>query len=142
MARLLSDPPSRTGGILTQRELDAALRVLSTLRRPQFATVVLSWDNDMQDTLRGLERMRYVETLPAYGGHTPKSTAPFKPDTLKTTPLGLEYLESIQAAPRNPPARHHATKKAPAQLQREIDTVLGGETLPRRRKSRRSRCAF
>ena len=28
--RLLSDPPSRTGGILSKRELDAAQRVLET----------------------------------------------------------------------------------------------------------------
>lgn len=124
MARLLPDPPSRTGGILTKREMDAALRVLSTLRQSQPATVMLSWDNDMQDILQGLGRARYVETLPAYGGRNPKSTAPFKPDVMKTTPLGLEYLESIQAAQRASPARHHATNKSPAQLDREIATAL------------------
>ena len=125
MARLLPDPPSRTGGILSQRELDAALRVLSTLRQRQPATVVLSWDSDMQDVLRGLTRMRYVETRPAYGGHSPKATAPFKPDVLETTLLGLEYLESIQAAQSARPARHHATRKrSSTQLNREIAANL------------------
>jgi hypothetical protein len=124
MARLLPDPPSRTGGILTKRELDAALRVLSALRQPQPATVMLSWDNDMQDILQGLGRARYVETLPAYGGHKPKSSAPFKPDVMKTTPLGLEYLESIQTVQSARPPHHHATKKSPAQLDREIATAL------------------
>lgn len=128
MARLLPDPPSRTGGILTKREMDAALRVLSTLRQSQPATVVLSWDNDMQDILQGLGRARYVETLPAYGGRNPKSSAPFKPDIMKTTPLGLEYLESIQAAQSASPARHHATKKSPAQLDREIATALAQQS--------------
>jgi hypothetical protein len=128
MARLLPDPPSRTGGILTKRELDAALRVLSSLRQSQPATVVLSWDNDMQDILQGLGRARYVETLPAYGGRNPKSSAPFKPDIMKTTPLGLEYLESIQAAQSASPARHHATKKSPAQLDREIATALAQQS--------------
>ena len=60
----------------------------------------------MQDVLRGLEAVGYVET---YRRPPPrKATAPFKPDTLSTTPLGLEYLASIQSAA---PARHHATKR-------------------------------
>jgi len=124
MARFLPDPPSRTGGILTKRELDAALRVLSTLRQPQPATVVLSWDNDMQDILQGLGRARYVETLPAYGERSPKPSAPFRHDVMKTTPRGLEYLESIQTAKNVPPARQHATKRSRAQLDHEIATVL------------------
>ena len=65
----------------------------------------MAWDNDMQDVLRGLEAVGYVET---YRRPPPRMTAPFKPDTLSTTPLGLEYLASIQSAA---PARHHATKR-------------------------------
>jgi len=130
MARLLPDPPSRTGGILTKRELDAALRVLETLRRPQPATVVMSWDNDMQDALGGLQRARYVETRAAYGGRAPsKASASFRPDVLATTDLGSEYLASIKAAPLSQ-GRNHATvkrgsKKSPAQLDREIAAALG-----------------
>ena len=128
--RLLPDPPSRTGGILAKRELDAALRVLETLRRPQPAMVVMSWDSDMQDALGGLQRARYVETRAAYGGRVPrKSSASFKPDVLATTPLGSEYLDSIKAAPRTQ-SRQHATmkrsttKKSRARLDREIAEAL------------------
>lgn len=133
MTRVLADPPSRSGGILTKRELDAALRVLSALRRPQAATVVLSWDNDMQDMLGGLQRARYVETRPAYGGRSPrKSTAPFRPDMLATTDLGSDYLDSIQRAQKESGGRHHATKRkraSPRQLDREIAQSLaaGGQ---------------
>ena len=132
MARVLADPPSRSGHILTQRELEAALRVLSALRRPQAASVIMSWDNDMQDMLGGLQRSRYVETRPAYGGRAPrKSTAPFRPDILATTDLGIEYLDSIQKSQKTAGARHHATKrrKTPQQLNREIAQSLasGGQ---------------
>lgn len=112
MSRVLADPPSRSGHILTKRELDAALRVLAALRRPQPASVVMNWDNDMQDVLGGLQRARYVETRPAYGGRSPrKSSAQFRPDMLATTELGSEYLESIQAAQRGEPKRHHSRAK-------------------------------
>ena len=113
MTRVLADPPSRTGGILTKRELDAALRVLSALRRPQPASAVMVWDNDMQDMLGGLQRARYVETRPAYGGLPPrKASAPFRPDILATTDLGSEYLDSIHKTQKTSPGqRHHATKK-------------------------------
>jgi len=122
MPRLLPDPPSRTGGILTRRELDAALRVLAALRKTQPATIIMAWDNAMQDALRGLEAVGYIET---YRRPAPqKATAPFKPDTLSTTPLGLEYLASIQSAPA--PARHHATRKKPKQLDAEIAASLRG----------------
>lgn len=125
MARFLSDPPSRSGAILTRRELDASLRVLEALRRPQSSSVTLSWDNDMQDALGGLQRARYVETR---GGHAPrKASAPFRFDKIAATELGLEYLDSIKASQG---ARHHATKqrerkKSPAQLDREITASLG-----------------
>ena len=72
----------------------------------------------MQDVLQGLGRARYVETLPAYGGR----------NIMKTTPLGLEYLESIQAVQSASSARHHATKKSPAQLDREIATALAQQS--------------
>jgi hypothetical protein len=132
MARLLPDPPSRSGAILTRRELDAALRVLEALRRPQPASVTLSWDNDMQDALGGLQRARYVETHAAYGGSAPrKVSAPFRTDKLVTSGLGVEYLESIKAAQRES-GRHHATrprgrKKSSAQLDREIAAALGNK---------------
>jgi len=108
MVRYLPDPPSRSGAILTQRELDAALRVLEGLRRPQSSSVTLSWDNDMQDALAGLQRARYVETRSA--GAPRKASAPFRFDKLAATELGLEYLDSIKASQREG-ARHHATKK-------------------------------
>jgi hypothetical protein len=127
VTRVLADPPSRSGHILTQRELDAALRVLETLRRPSPASVIMSWDNDMQDMLGGLQRARYVETRPAYGGRAPrKSTASFRPDILATTDLGIEYLDSIQNVQKTVGARHHATKKrkTPKQLERDIAQSL------------------
>ena len=128
MARLLPDPPSRSGAILTRRELDASLRVLEALRRPQSSSVTLSWDNDMQDALGGLQRARYVETQAAYGGRAPqKASTPFRFDKLAATDLGIEYLDSIKASQRES-GRHHATKimpaKSPAQLDREIAQVL------------------
>ena len=133
MTRVLADPPSRTGGILTKREFDAALRVLAALRRPQPAMVVMSWDNDMQDILGGLQRARYVETRPAYGGSAPrKASASFRPDILATTELGSEYLDSIQKAQKTAGARHHATKrrKTPQQLDREIAQSLSSSGQP------------
>jgi hypothetical protein len=131
-ARVLSDPPSRTGGILTRRELDAALRVLSALRRPSPATIVLSWDNDMQDILGGLQRMRYVETRPAYGGRAPrKSSAPFKPDVLETTSLGQEYLDSIQSTQQKE-GRHHAAMKR-SRPKRHRPTCVAPRPSPRAR---------
>ena len=128
MTRVLADPPSRTGRILTTRELDAALRVLAALRHPQPASVVMSWDNDMQDMIGGLQRARYVETRPAYGGRAPrKLSAPFRPDILATTDLGREYLDSIQKP--SPGQRQHATKKRKTsqQLDREIAQRLADQ---------------
>lgn len=111
MARLLPDPPSRSGAILTRRELDASLRVLEAIRRPHSASVTLSWDNDMQDALGGLQRARYVETQAASGGRAPrKASSPFRFDKLAATELGIEYLDSIKALQREG-SRHHATKK-------------------------------
>lgn len=125
-SRLLPDPPSRTGGILTRRELDAALRVLSALRRPEPATIVMSWDNDMQDALGGLVRAGYVETIAAYGGRSPrKSSAPFRPDKITTTALGDEYLASIKGS-QHATKRGSSKKKSPAQLDREIAEVVSG----------------
>lgn len=127
MARFLADPPSRSGGILTKRELDAALRVLAALRRPTPASIVMDWDNDMQDMLGGLQRARYVETRPAYGGRAPsKSTASFRPDMLATTDLGTEYLDSIK---KSGSTAHATRKKSPRQLDAEIAQSLsaGGE---------------
>ncbi len=114
MSRLL-----RGGGILTRRELDAALRVLSTLRKSQPATAIMAWDNDMQDALRGLTAVGYVET---YRHPAPKkATASFKADILSTTPRGLEYLTAIQSAPA--PARHHSTKRKPSTAMSEFETA-------------------
>ena len=129
MMRVLADPPSRSGHILTKRELDAALRVLSALRRPQPASVVLSWDNDMQDMLAGLERARYVETRPAYGDQGPrKSTARFRPDILATTELGGEYLDSISKSGNRAHAR---IRKTPRELDREIAQSLATSGQPK-----------
>jgi hypothetical protein len=127
VTRLLADPPSRSGHILTKRELDAALRVLATLRQPQTASVIMSWDNDMQDMLGGLQRARYVETRQAYGGKGPrKSTAPFRPDILATTELGSQYLDSITKAG----SMGHARRKTPRQLNREIAQNLASSGQP------------
>ncbi len=123
MTRMLADPPSRSGHILTKRELDAALRVLATLRKPQPATVIMAWDNDMQDMLGGLQRARYVETRSAYGEHGPrKSTASFRPDILATTELGSAYLDSITKSGGTSHARKRKTP--PRQLDREIAQSL------------------
>lgn len=128
MTRVLADPPSRSGHILTKRELDAALRVLAALRRPQPASVVLSWDNDMQDMLGGLERARYVETRPAYGDQGPrKSTARFRPDILATTELGGEYLDSISKSDSTAHARRRKTSR---ELDREIAQSLATRGQP------------
>lgn len=122
MTRLLPDPPSRSGRMLTKSELDAALRVLAALRRPQPASILMSWDNDMQDALSGLQRARYVETRPAYEGRMPKATASFRPDMLATTDLGGEYLDSIKKSG----GASHATRKRKTdkQLDREIAEAL------------------
>lgn len=86
--------------ILTKREHDASLRVLRALRNAAPATVLLSWDNDMQDALGRLQRAGYVETIPAYGGRAPRSSAPFRPDRIVTTPRGQTYLEQIEQTQR------------------------------------------
>lgn len=126
MARLLPDPPSRSGRILTTRELEATLRVLTALLRPQPATVVMSWDNDMQDMLGSLKRASYVEESPSYGRAPQKSTAPFRSDVLVTTALGRQYLASI----RNPISSSHARRKTPKQLDREIAQSLATSSQP------------
>ena len=128
MARFLADPPSKSGHILTKRELDAALRVLAALRRPQPASIVMDWDNDMQDLLGGLQRARYVEVRPAYGGRSPtKSSASFRPDMLATTDLGSEYLDSIKKSGGTSHAMRK--RKSPRQLDSEIAQSLssGGQ---------------
>jgi len=128
MTRVLADPPSRSGHILTKRELAAALRVLAALRQPQPASVVLSWDNDMQDMLGGLERARYVETRPAYGDQGPrKSTARFRPDILATTELGGAYLDSIS---KSDGTAHARRRKTPRELDREIAQSLATRGQP------------
>ena len=95
----------------------------------------MSWDNDMQDMLGGLQRARYVETRPAYGGHPPrKSSASFRPDILATTDLGSEYLDTIQKAQKSSPGqRHHATKKRKTaqQLEHEIAQNLSAQGQPK-----------
>lgn len=137
MTRLLPDPPSRSGGILQQRELDAALRVLAALRKPQDSSIVMSWDNDMQDALGGLVRAGYVETIAAYGGRSPrKSSAPFRPDRITTTALGDEYLASIKGSQHamkrrsndGAPMTSRSGKRSPAQLDREIAEALSGKS--------------
>jgi len=123
VTRFLPDPPSRSGHILTQRELDAALRVLQALRRPTAASILLSWDNDMQDMLGGLQRAGYVERRGGYEQPPRKGSAPYREDTLVTTELGKEYLESIQTA-------RSTKRKSGAQLDREIAHALAKK--PRR----------
>ena len=80
--------------MLTERELEACLRVLAALKTPQSATVVLTWDEDMQRMYPGLARMGYVQTRWTSGGR--KSA--FRWDTIEITPLGLTYFTSIKAA--------------------------------------------
>ena len=82
--------------MLTERELEAGLRVLAALKTPQSATVILTWDDDMQRMYPGLVRMGYVKTREA--GSSRKSASPFRWDTIEITPLGLTYLTSIKAA--------------------------------------------
>jgi hypothetical protein len=80
--------------MLTQRDFDASLRVLAALKTPQSATVVLTWDEDMQRMYPGLVRMDYVHTR---GGGVARKGA-FRWDTIEATPLGLTYLAQIQSA--------------------------------------------
>jgi hypothetical protein len=80
--------------MLTERDLEASLRVLAALKTPQSATVVLTWDDDMQHVYPGLVRMGYVRTRDIDSGR--KST--FRWNTIEITPLGLTYLTSIKAA--------------------------------------------
>jgi hypothetical protein len=82
--------------MLTERELEACLRVLAALKTPQSATIVLTWDEDMQRMYPGLARMGYVRTREVGGSR--KSSAPFRWDTIEITPLGLTYFTSIKAA--------------------------------------------
>lgn len=138
MTRVLPDPPSRTGGILTKRELDAALRVLSALRRPTPASIVMDWDNDMQDMLGGLQRARYVEVRPAYEGRAPrKSTASFRPDILATTDLGAEYLHAIKKSGGTSHAMRK--RKSPKQLDADISEILSRGRHGNERKRKASR---
>jgi hypothetical protein len=128
VTRVLADPPSRSGHILTQRELDAALRVLEALRRPQPASIIMSWDNDMQDMLGGLQRARYVETRPAYGGQGPrKATAAFRADILATTEQGNAYLASI---PKSGGSMHARKRKTSRELDHEIAQSLASHGQP------------
>lgn len=125
---MLADPPSRSGHILTKREMAAALRVLAALRRPQASSVLMAWDNDMQDMLGGLQRAGYVETRPAYGGQDPrKSTASFRPDILATTELGSQYLDSIT---KSGGVSHARKSTPPRQLNREIAQNLASSGQP------------
>jgi len=124
VTRLLADPPSRSGHLLTKRELAAALRVLEALRKPQPASVLMSWDNDMQDMLLGLKRAGYVEVRPAYGGQAPrKATASFRPDILATTELGGAYLDSIPKAG----SVNHARRKQQLKLEIAQSLASGGQ---------------
>jgi hypothetical protein len=84
--------------MLTERELEAGLRVLAALKTPQSATVVLTWDDDMQRMYPGLARAGYVRTRDVGGSR--KSSSPFRWDTVEITPLGLTYLTQIQSAQR------------------------------------------
>jgi hypothetical protein len=87
----------------------------------------MSWDNDMQDMLRGLQRAHYVEMRPAYGGQGPKkSSAQFRPHILATTALGSQYLDSIVKAS----GVSHARRKTPGQLKREIAQSLASSSQP------------
>jgi len=79
--------------VLTERELAAGIRVLAALKSPQSATVVLTWDEDMQRMYPGLVRMGYVQSR-GDGGRR----GSFKWAVVETTPLGLTYLASIQGA--------------------------------------------
>ena len=81
----------------TQREFDASIRVLAALKTPQSATVVLTWDEDMQRAYPGLVRMGYARMRdPGRVG----SKSAFRWDTIEITPLGLTYLTQIQSAQR------------------------------------------
>jgi len=126
VTRLLADPPSRGGGILTKRELDAALRVLAALKRPTPASIVMDWDSDMQDMLKGLQRVRYVETIPGYERPPQKATAPYRPNRLVTTDLGNEYLDSIKKSG----GASHARRKSDKQLDRDIAESLAASGQP------------
>jgi hypothetical protein len=85
-------------GILTKRELDAGLRVLTALKSPQSATVLLTWDDDMQRAYPGLYRMGYVKMRDQGSGR-----GSFRWDIIETTPLGLTYLTQIQGAQKRSP---------------------------------------
>jgi hypothetical protein len=80
----------------SKREFDAAIRVLEALRKPQGATIILTWDEEMQRAYIGLSRAGYVATT----GGTGRRGGSFKWDTIETTALGDTYLSQIKAAER------------------------------------------
>lgn len=79
-------------GILTKAQFEASLRVLRTLKTPQSATVILTWDDDMQRAYPGLARMGYVTTREQGGS----GRGSFRWDKVETTPLGRVYLSQIE----------------------------------------------
>jgi hypothetical protein len=77
----------------TRREFDASIRVLSALKTPQSATIILTWDDDMQRAYVGLGRMGYVQSRTQGSGR-----GAFRWDLIEATPLGLTYLAQIRSA--------------------------------------------
>ncbi len=79
-------------GILTKTQFEASLRVLRTLKTPQSATVITTWDDDMQRSYPGLARMGYVATRERGGS----GRGSFRWNEIETTPLGRTYLSQIE----------------------------------------------
>lgn len=94
--RVLPDPGSR---ILTRLELDAALRVLRSLRTPVCASTLLDLPDVDARMYIELARAGYVESWgePARHGFT-KPGAPFRWARVGATEAGLEYLRQIESA--------------------------------------------
>ena len=88
-ARLMPDPGDR---ILTERELEVSLAVVTLLERSVCASVLLTWDDDATRAYARLSRAGYVEALSGAG------RGAFAWDRLRATEAGLLWRDQVQAA--------------------------------------------
>lgn len=93
--RLMWDPPGRAGGILTDGELAACLRVLRALSAPRCATVLLTWPEVDQRAYVSLTHVGYVGDPDARPAPS-KATAPFRWARIAATDAGLQWLTQVE----------------------------------------------
>jgi len=94
MPRVMPDPIPLRGGMLTEGELAACLRVLCALRTTICATTVLTWAPEDTRAYVILARAGYTESLARW---PEKLTEPFRWDRIRISPAGAEYLRQIEA---------------------------------------------